>query len=257
MEEIIEQKKASSFITLSLFFMFSIIGVVIAYTITDNEDLVGIIAYTITFLGLLFYFKFKKGLLQDLNFKVRELESKKIFKVLFYCIIYSVSENFMLWLLSIYTNLKFYGVTGNLVPYNKSYLGWLIFSISITIFPAVVEEIVFRGVLLKNLISKYGFKVAVLATCIIFSSVHGLSDGIDIFLGGGTFYSAYIYYKEKNILYPIIFHGVSNFMCIFPKINYMPGDSPNKIIFLFIFTLPFILRKLYQIFILEKNSIEF
>ena len=257
MEQIIEQKKASSFITLLLFFILSLIGVVIGYIITDNSDVVSIIAYTVTFLGLLFYFKSKKRLLEDLNFKARELEFKKIFKVFFYCIVYSICGNFMMWFLSIYTNLKFHGVTGNLIPYNKSYLGWLIFSISLTVFPAVVEEIVFRGVLFKNLIFNYGFKVAILATCIIFSFIHGFSDGIGIFLGGGTFYSAYIYYKEKNILYPIIFHGVSNFMCISPKINYMPGDSPNKIIFLFIFALPFILRKLYQIFILEKNSFKF
>jgi len=104
-----------------------------------------------------------------------------------------------------------------------SCLGWLIFFVSLIFFPVVVEEIVFRGVLLKNLTFKYGFKVAVLATCIIFSS----------------------------------FHGVSNFICIFPKINYISGDSPNKTIFLFIFALPFILRKLYQFFILEKNSFKF
>ena len=163
----------------------------------------------------------------------------------------------MVWLLSTYTNLKFYGINENIEPYNKSYLGWLILSTSMTIFPAVVEEIVFRGVLLKNLTFKYGFKVAVLATCIIFSFIHGLSNGIGLFLSGFPFYLAYIYYKEKNILYPIIFHGVYNFMCIFPKINYISGDSPNKMIFLFIFALPFLLRKLYQIFILEKNSFKF
>lgn len=257
MEQIMERKKASTFITLFLFLVFSAIGFVIAYMITDNDDLTSIIAYTVTFLSLLFYFHFKKGVLEDINFKVRELELKKIFKVLFYCIIYSISGNFMVWLLSTYTNLKFYGVTGNLEPYNKGYLGWLMFSISMTIFPAVVEEIVFRGVLLKNLTSKYGFKAAVLATCIIFSFLHGLSDGTAIFLKGSAFYVAYIYYKEKNILYPIIFHSVSNFMCIFPKINYIIGDPPNKMIFLFIFALPFILRKLYQIFILEKNSFKF
>jgi len=257
MEQIMEQKKASSLITLLLFFVFSVIGVVIAYMITDNRDLIGIITYTGVFLVLLCYFQFKKGVLEDINFKVRELELKKIFKVLFYCLIYSISCNFMVWLLSTYTNLKFYGINENIEPYNKSYLGWLILSISMTIFPAVVEEIVFRGVLLKNLTFKYGFKVAVLATCIIFSFIHGLSNGIGLFLSGSTFYVAYIYYKEKNILYPIIFHGVSNFMCIFPKINYISGDSPNKMIFLFIFALPFILRKLYQIFILEKNSFKF
>jgi len=257
MEQIIEQKKASSFITLLLFFIFSLIGVIIGYIITDNSDVVSIIAYTVTFLGLLFYFKSKKRLLEDLNFKARELEFKKIFKVFFYCIVYSICGNFMMWLLSIYTNLKFHGVTGNLIPYNKSYLGWLIFSISLTIFPAVVEEIVFRGVLLKNLTFKYGFKAAVLATCIIFSFIHGLSNGTGLFLSGFPFYLAYIYYKEKNILYPIIFHGVYNFMSIFPKINYISGDSPNKMIFLFIFALPFLSKKLYQIFILEKNSFKF
>lgn len=204
MEQIMERKKASTFITLFLFLVFSAIGFVIAYMITDNDDLTSIIAYTVTFLVLLCYFRFKKGILQDINFRVRELELKKIFKVLFYCIIYSISGNFMVWLLSTYTNLKFYGVTGNLEPYNKGYLGWLMFSISMTIFPAVVEEIVFRGVLLKNLTSKYGFKAAVLATCIIFSFLHGLSDGTAIFLKGSAFYMAYIYYKENNILYPII-----------------------------------------------------
>ncbi|MCS5422473.1 MULTISPECIES: CPBP family intramembrane glutamic endopeptidase [Psychrilyobacter] len=223
MEQIIERKKASNFITLLLFFVFIFISVFIGNMILNNKDLISIIADTTTFLVLLFYFQLKKGLLKDINFKVRELEFLKILKVLFYSIIYSISGNFILWFLSTYTNLKFSGVTENIGPYNKTYIGWLIFSISITIFPAVVEETVFRGVLLKNLIFKYGFKVAVLTTCIIFSFIH----------------------------------GVSNFMCIFPKINYISGDSPNKMIFLFIFALPFILRKLYQIFILEKNSFKF
>ena len=74
MEQIMEQKKASNLITLSLFFGFSLIGVFIGHAITDNKDLVGIIAYTGAFLVLLCYFQFKKGILQNINFKVRELE---------------------------------------------------------------------------------------------------------------------------------------------------------------------------------------
>jgi len=257
MEQTIKQKKVSSFTVLLLFVVFIIIGVFVGHMIIDNKDLISILANTGTFIVLLCYFRFKKGALQDINFRVRELELKKVFKVLFYCIVYSTCGNFMLWLLSTYTNLKFYGITENLGPYNKTYIGWLIFSISSTIFPAVVEEIVFRGVLLKNLTFKYGLKGAILVTCIIFSFFHGLSDGLGIFFSGIPFYLAYIYYKEKNILYPIIFHAVSNFICIFPKFNYISGDSPNKFIFLFIFTLPFILRQLYQIFILEKNSFKF
>lgn len=257
MEQIMEQKKTSTFITLFLFFVFNAVGVVIAYMITDNDDLIGIIAYTVTFLVLLCYFQLKKGVLEDINFKIRELEVLKILKILFYCIIFFIMSNFVYWILSTYTHLKFYNETENLKPYSKTHLGQLIFFVSLTIFPAVVEEIVFRGVLFKNLIFRYGLKVAILATCIIFSFIHGLSDGLNIFLSGGTFYIAYIYYKEKNILYPIIFHGVSNFMSLFPRINYISGDSPNKFIFLFMFALPFILRKLYQIFILEKNSFKF
>lgn len=251
------EKKVSSLITLLLFVSFLLMGIFIGEAITKNEDLINIIAQTGTLLALFFYFRLKKMGLQDINFRIQISDLKKFIKIFFYCEIYSISANFMIWFFSTYTNLKFYGVTGGIKPYNKTYLGWIIFFMSVSFLPAVVEEIVFRGVLLKNLTFKYGFKIAVLVTSIIFSLMHGVSDGTGIFLSGFPFYLAYIYYKENNILYPILIHGVYNFIAIFPKLNYLPGDSPKTIIYLFILSLPFILKNLYKIFILEKNNFKF
>lgn len=245
--------KKSSLITIIIFFGCSFIGSLLGAIITKNNDLTSIISYTLTLLVLFYYFKSEKMIFQNIILKIKALKLKKILEVLFYIVVYNISATFIHYLLSRYTNLKI----NTLSPYSSTYMGLIIFYISITIFPAIVEEIVFRGILLKNLTLKYNIKIAIVSTCLIFSFLHGISNGTEIFLSGNPFYLAYIYYKEKNILYPMIVHAGYNLMAALAPLDYIIYKKPNDIIFLYLLyavSLPFILKQLYNIFILKENT---
>ena len=246
------QEKASSIVTLILFFGVAHMSLEIGFKITNNYDVVTIITYLTSFFTVLWYLKSKKGLLESINFKIPQLNMKLILKILFYCVIYLIADNFILDILVNNFNININNFDTNFVPYHKTYLGWVIFVISLTICPAVSEELVFRGIIFKNFIPKFGLKISIIITSIIFSFMHGISNGMVIFLSGSSLYVAYTYYKEKNLLYPILFHTISNLFCAIPENKFNTSDKTTYLLF-FLIALPIILRKNYQIFILEKN----
>lgn len=75
---------------------------------------------------------------------------------------------------------------------------------------AITEEVVFRGYILKNLMSSFNKYTALIVTSIIFSIAHGLNPNIDLlsflnlFLAGIVCGLSYVY--TKNLWFPIAIH---------------------------------------------------
>lgn len=86
----------------------------------------------------------------------------------------------------------------------------LIKSILLFTIVAIVEETLFRGYILKNLMSSFNKYTALILSSILFSIMHGLNPNIslfslfDLFLAGIVFGLSYIY--TKNLWFPIAMH---------------------------------------------------
>lgn len=86
----------------------------------------------------------------------------------------------------------------------------LIISILLFTIVAIVEETLFRGYILKNLMSSFNKYIALIVSSILFSLMHGLNPNIDLFslfdlfLAGIVLGLSYIY--TKNLWFPIAMH---------------------------------------------------
>ena len=93
----------------------------------------------------------------------------------------------------------------HLIENTNIYINLLIISILAPIF----EEIFFRKLLIDRTI-RYGAKLSILLSALMFALFHGnLSQFFYAFLLGGLF--AYIYIETGKIIYPIVIHGCVNF----------------------------------------------
>ena len=80
----------------------------------------------------------------------------------------------------------------------------------ISIFAPICEEILFRKFLIDRTI-KYGAKVSIILSAVLFAFFHGnLNQFFYAFLMGGFF--AYVYIRTGKITYTIILHVIVNFM---------------------------------------------
>lgn len=80
----------------------------------------------------------------------------------------------------------------------------------ISIFAPICEEILFRKMLIDRTI-RYGAKVSIVLSAVIFAFFHGnLNQFFYAFLMGGFF--AYVYIKTGKITYTIILHVIVNLM---------------------------------------------
>ncbi len=100
-------------------------------------------------------------------------------------------------------------------PFNANILNLF----SILIFAPVIEEFLFRGIILKGLLSSYSTIKSISISSVFFSLVHInfvnfnylqvlLALNIGFFLG-------WIYYRSNNLILCIILHGLTNFFGMF------------------------------------------
>ena len=105
-----------------------------------------------------------------------------------------------------------WGFSLNTLSYELNTSGYFISLISIVILPAVVEELLFRGLIFKGL-KQYGKVFSITISALIFSIYHMSIDQIIYpFLMGLLF--GVIMYKENNILYCIAVHFTNNFVSL-------------------------------------------
>lgn len=81
--------------------------------------------------------------------------------------------------------------------------------VSMVIFAPFLEEIVFRRVIFGGLYSKTNFWIAAIISAVIFAAVHGELQHILMYMMPGLVF-AFVYYKTKRLLTPMISHFLMN-----------------------------------------------
>ncbi len=96
------------------------------------------------------------------------------------------------------------GFTDEMVNWLNHSIVW--FSLT-CIFIPICEELLFRGIILNDLTKQYNAKKGIVLSAAIFALCHSSTA---IFVFPAFVIVGYLYYKKKNILYPILYHIVHN-----------------------------------------------
>lgn len=85
--------------------------------------------------------------------------------------------------------------------------------VSLVIIAPIVEEVIFRGILLKSFMSRYGVKTSIGASGIVFAILH-LDPIHAISIAPLGIYLGYVYHKTGSIIPGIIIHASWNMLVI-------------------------------------------
>lgn len=86
-----------------------------------------------------------------------------------------------------------------------------IFFIDVVFVAPILEELIFRGVMLSYLLKHKSEWAAILFSALLFGLVHISPDQVVWGFLSGIFLG-YAYLKSQNILVPILFHALNNFL---------------------------------------------
>lgn len=89
---------------------------------------------------------------------------------------------------------------------DTTFIQYSLIFIVVAIFAPLVEEIVFRGIMIERFGSKYGFKVAVLLSSFLFGVLH--MDIIGAFIFGVVL--SVLYLRTRSLLLPFLIHAANN-----------------------------------------------
>jgi membrane protease YdiL (CAAX protease family) len=113
-----------------------------------------------------------------------------------------VAENYLNWL----NNAKLL----NLGP-EATLIQYVLFLGLITIVAPVVEEVIFRGIMIERLGAKYNYGWAVIISSVIFGILH--SNPVGAFISGVIL--SLVYLKTKTLKGPIVIHIANNTIAAF------------------------------------------
>ncbi len=106
-----------------------------------------------------------------------------------------------------------YSPDGSLPFEITNFWKFLYAAITMALIPAVIEELLMRGVVFQGTLKKWKPIVAIVMGAVMFMLMHGaLQQTIYQFIMGIAL--CYIMYIGKNVIYPMIFHFVNNFVII-------------------------------------------
>lgn len=91
--------------------------------------------------------------------------------------------------------------------------------ISMVLFAPLLEELVFRRVIFGGIYMKTNFWVATLVSAVVFAAVHNELEHLLIYTMPALVF-AYLYYRTKSILTPMIAHGLMNGFVVVVQLNY-------------------------------------
>ncbi|MEJ6950294.1 CPBP family intramembrane glutamic endopeptidase [Natronospora cellulosivora (SeqCode)] len=83
--------------------------------------------------------------------------------------------------------------------------------VTIVILPSILEEIFFRGILLKGLLKNYNYKFSIIFSSFLFAVAHlSVRSGIPLFLG--SIIIGYLYWRYRSLFLVIFAHAINNSM---------------------------------------------
>ncbi len=147
----------------------------------------------------------------------------------YFFIAFAISCSFS-YIISIFTSLS--GLDSSVfdMPTAMTPIEFVFDILTVAILPALFEEFVFRGVLLASLLP-FGRSFAIVASAIIFASVHGSIEQIGFAFVYGVIF-AFVAVKTGSLLTGIVMHFLNNaFSCIvdYCLVNY-PGIATDLVI---------------------------
>lgn len=167
------------------------------------------IGYTILSVGM--YFAMFLVFLFFNNKKENKITEKFSFRKLLLYILIALVTFLVLYpvVTCIDTVLNHYKIKINVLPFDLTQKSYFISLISLVILPAICEELLFRGIILKGL-KKHGKAFSILISAIMFSIFHmAISQTVYPLLMGILL--GVIMYNENNIYYCIAIHMTNNF----------------------------------------------
>ena len=96
-------------------------------------------------------------------------------------------------------------------------LQYVLFFGLVSILAPVIEEIIFRGIIIERLGTKYNYRWAVILSSTIFAFLH-VSQVLDAFIFGVVL--SLVYLKTESLMIPILIHVVNNTTAFFFMIAY-------------------------------------
>lgn len=211
----------TSFILAILFYMFKMDG-------SQLELIVNMTFVPVTF--FLIYFLYCRKYKIDM-YKASNIEFKINWLKVLTIVVIAVTA---ILLISPVVSLIDYSLTfigynpENSLPYEMNNVFTFIVGIIVmAVLPAVCEELLFRGLILKGIQSKFGPHLSIVISAAMFTLLHGsLQQTFYQFILGTLL--GYAMYYGKSIIYPIVLHFVNNLVVVITSFVYtLKGIDPN------------------------------
>jgi membrane protease YdiL (CAAX protease family) len=104
--------------------------------------------------------------------------------------------------------------------------GWLITIIGLALIPAIGEELMFRGYLMKLFSEKFNTHNGIALSALLFALVHfNITNFFYYFVLGVVL--GYMYYWGKNLLFPIIVHFINNALVVVVYLEIISNSETN------------------------------
>lgn len=166
-----------------------------------------ITSFSLYFTMFLLFLFFNKGKDNHIT------QNTKPLKILLYCAIAILSFLCLYPIIASFDTLLIkLNITINALPYKLTTNNYLISLLSLVLFPAVCEELLFRGIIFSGL-KKHGKAFSIIVSSVMFSIYHmAISQTIYPLLMGLLF--GVIMFYENNIYYCITVHLTNNFLSL-------------------------------------------
>ena len=184
------------------------------------------------FIGITYWINYRKK--QRLNWNFKFVNNRLLYLMLVLLFAFSVGinkpvNNFIEQILQNETEIS--------NPFNRPF-----FAIGAVLIAPILEEIIFRGIILRGLLTRYSPKYAIVFSALIFGLIHGKPLQI-----WGAFVTGlilgWIYYKTQSIGTTILLHSFLNLTVLLTNyllFRYTILDSLTLHIFLLVVSIPVI-----------------
>lgn len=167
---------------------------------------IGSVYYIAFFAYMVFKLHKRPNLLNDLGFKPFSIWTTVKYILAYPFVYFTAVLIGVLVVISIAQALGFELTPDELAPAKERSFNWALFIAAVFIAP-IVEEVLFRGILLQAFARRYGWLKGSIFSSGIFSLIHGpVAPLIMIF----SLYISRMYYKTGSIIPGIILHTINN-----------------------------------------------
>lgn len=244
-------------------FIYLIITVIsMIFSVTFDLLLFKVVLYGVMLLFFMITFRFP--------FKELKKEYKSLFDVVNFPNILLIVIANILFTSLIFFVLNYMSNLG-LITFNSSLFGFLnlnnsvhviLYFITIVILSPIVEEILFRGILLRKLILDFKFNVkwVIILTSVLFGFCHSFGGILSAFLFGICMSIFYI--KSRNIFVPILAHMINNLISFFLALSGIEflirfsGSIIFIIVMLSVITNFILFKNIFKEFLILNNFID-